>query len=302
MASWSKRISLLVDTSHINLLTPEDPDFSYFFELLESYGYKVQVTDSKSKINAKTFDKIRTVIIGVPQNSYLLLDEITELLNFVRKGGSLFILHRYGGDFIQKTNLNELTSHFGIYFENSVVKDKENLGKEILPQITSFSSDNMMNDLHKLVFPGTCSLRLAKNAQLLCKSSKESWVEIFNSHKFEWDKYNSNETYSETYPVAAYAIYGQGRVICIGSSDFLTTEPIYGLNSLDNRKFCLNILKWLMNPVSQMEIGDWTLQQLGIISEDLLLLKSEIHQFHELMDLFDKRIRDLEFKIFAEKK
>ncbi|MHA1562310.1 MAG: hypothetical protein ACTSPA_09325, partial [Promethearchaeota archaeon] len=58
---------------------------------------------------------------------------------------------------------------------------------------------------------------------------------------------------------------------------------------------------WLMNPVSQMEIGDWTLQQLGIISEDLLLLKSEINQFHGLMDLFDKRIRDLEFKIFSEK-
>jgi hypothetical protein len=301
MASWSKRISLLVDNSHTNLVTPDDPDFSYFFDLLESYGYKIQVSDSKSKIHANTFEKIRTVIIGVPQNSYLLLDEISELLNFVRKGGSLFILHRYGGDFIQKTNLNELTSHFGIYFENSVVKDSENLGKEVLPQITSFSFDNMMNQLHKLVFPGTCSLRLAKNAQSLCKSSKNSWVEIFNPHKFEWDRYTSSETYSETYSVAAYAIYGQGRVICVGTSDFLSTEPIYGLNSLDNRKFCLNILKWLMNPVSQMEIGDWTLQQLGIISEDLLMLKSEINQFHELMDLFDKRIRDLEFKFFSEK-
>ena len=79
MASWSKRISLICDVSHNNQITPEDPDFSYFFDLLESYGYEVQLSDPKSKINAKMLEKTRTVIIGVPQNSYLLLDEISEL-------------------------------------------------------------------------------------------------------------------------------------------------------------------------------------------------------------------------------
>ncbi|MHA1718160.1 MAG: DUF4350 domain-containing protein [Promethearchaeota archaeon] len=300
MASWSKRISLMIDISHNNLITPEDPDFSDFFNLLESYGYKIHLSNPKARLNSNIFENIRTILIGVPQNSYLLLDEISEILNFVRKGGSLLIFHRYGGDHIQKTNLNELTSHFGIYFENSVIKDSKNLGKEVLPLINSFSFDFIMSDLHKLVLPGTCSLRLAKNAQYLCKSNLTSWVEIFNAHNFEWNRYDSSETYSETFPLAAYAIYGQGRVICIGTPDFLTNESIFGLKSLDNQKFCLNILKWLMNPVSQMEIEDWSLQQLGIISEDLLLLKSEINQFHKIMDVLDKRIRDLEFKFFSE--
>ena len=40
--------------------------------------------------------------------------------------------------------------------------------------------------------------------------------------------------------------------------------------------------------------------ELKLKNKELELLKSEIDQFHELMDLFDKRIRDIEFKLFSE--
>ncbi len=41
---------------------------------------------------------------------------------FMRTGGNVILIHRFGGDMVQKTNLNELSSHFGFYFENSLSK------------------------------------------------------------------------------------------------------------------------------------------------------------------------------------
>ena len=123
MASWNKQISLLIDVSHNNLVQPDEPDFKSFFELLQSKGYNIHLTNSNQKLADLDFENMRTLLIGVPQNGFYFQEEINSILNFVRNGGSLLIFHRYGGDLLQKTNLNDLTSHFGIYFENTIVKE-----------------------------------------------------------------------------------------------------------------------------------------------------------------------------------
>ena len=293
--TWPNNISLLVDLSHNNLLKPTDADFSDFFEFLRTKGYDIHQTAPKDKITPESFDNIRAFLIGVPQSTYLFQSEINAILDFVRNGGSLLLSHRYGGDLIQKTNLNDLTSHFGIYFENTLIKDPHNVGIDTLPVLTKFEGNPIMDGIRKLVFPAPCSLRVAKDAQPLVSSNITGEVEIFNPHTHEW----INQTTSESLPLVAYAIYGQGRVIVFGTPDFLVNEPLFGLPSLDNRNFCTNVFNWVMNPVSDGEIRDWMLQQLGTFSAEIARLNVGVELVNKTLNSFDKRIRDLEYKYYS---
>jgi Domain of unknown function (DUF4350) len=293
--NWSTKVSLLIDESHNNLISLDTPEFAEFFELLKSKGYEVHQSDSNQRLTKFSLNSIRTLLIGVPQNSFYLHDEIQTILSFVRKGGSLIILHRYGGDLIQRTNLNDLSSHFGIYFENALIKSSNNGGLDSLPILNQFHANTLVDNISKIIFPGMCSLRLSKEAHELCHTDENCWIEIFNSHSYEWMEYAD----SSNLPLVAYSIYGQGRVISIGTPDFLSNNPRFGINSLDNKQFCLNILTWLFNPVSNLEIRDWMLQQIGTLTEEVNSLKTIVTQVKSSMDNVEHKMGEMESKYYA---
>lgn len=233
-------------------------------------------------------------MIGVPQTSFYTQEEINTILEFVRTGGSLLVFHRFGGDVLQKTNLNQLLSHFGVFSENTLVCSKNNIGIKSLPIISSFSENLVMQNLKKLILPGACSLRISRDAHMLCETDEDAWIEMYKPHQFEW----INEHPKSRSAIGAYSIYGQGHVIVLGTPDFLNNNEYYGLPSLDNQRFFLNLLKWLTRPVSEVETKDWILQQLGNLSEQMVKINKNMKQMKDLMLSYDKRLRDLEMKFY----
>src|SRR6056297_3206071 len=170
---------LLIDGSHNNLVNPTNHHFDRLFNVLNIQGYQHYTTTGEISTKEDCFDRAKILIIGVPQTSFYTQKEINDILAFVRDGGSLLVFGRYGGDTLQKTNLNELTSHFGIFFENTLVCSEKNLGTESLPVITSFSRCSINHEIKKIVLPGACSLRVSKDAHGLCQINGKGWIDLY---------------------------------------------------------------------------------------------------------------------------
>jgi len=76
-----------------------------------------------------TLDKIRkydAVIISIPKNVSLEPKEIEVLEEYVRTGGNLLIIGSRGGEYLNRTNINELTRKFGFEFATDEVNDSVN--------------------------------------------------------------------------------------------------------------------------------------------------------------------------------
>jgi hypothetical protein len=293
---WSKSLSVLVDTIHGNLVRPDDPEFTEFFRFLESKNFSVTMT-TQTKLLFEDLQGFNMLLIGVPQCAYYLQEEIHNVMNFVRRGGGLLLIHRHGGDLLQKSDLNELSKQFDISFENSLLKDTTHAGVPSIPIVSPAATHPILKNVHKLVFPGSCTLRVEQNAQTLFSSNESGWLEFFNPNTYQWIR---GET-TASYTLAAYRTYGQGRVIAIGTSDFLCNHPTFGLDSLDHRKFALNLFSWLAQPVSEPEVRDWMLLQIGQMSEQIQHMNATVDRMHKTLTRVDNRLSDLEHKYYASK-
>jgi len=293
---FSKPLTILVDATHNNQITPDDTDFYDFFEFCKSKGFSL-VKSHQSKLTYEELAAAQIMLIGVPQNAYFLQEEIQLIMDFVRSGGCLLLIHRYGGDLIQKTNMNELSAGFGILFNNDIVKDQVNASMDTIPILSVGSAHPLLKNINKIVLAGSCSLTLSRESRPLVHASSTSWTEVCSHPSYTWTKDLSVEHPA----IIGIATYGQGRIIAIGSSDFLTTKEVFGLSSLDNRRLIQNLMGWLAQPVSDSEVKDWMLNQLGTLVEDMSHIKLMINSFQSSLQNLEHRLNDLERNYYASK-
>lgn len=292
----SKNYSILVDRAHGNMIQPDDPEFHALFSFIQSKNYDLDYIED-SKISFENLHEHHMLFIGVPQSTYFLQDEVNNILNFVRKGGGLFLIQRYGGDLLQKTDLNELSTHFEIRFENTLVKDTIQLNISSIPYINPTIAHPLLKNVNKILFPGSCSLKIDQNVNGLLYSSEKSWIELFNPHSFQWIRQEG----TGPYPIFAYRSYGQGRVIALGSADLFSNHNTYGLDALDHKKFLQNCLNWLTQPVSESEVKDWMVEQLGSLSEQIAKFQNYTTRIQTSFERLESRVADLEHKYYASK-
>ncbi len=282
------RTKIVFDVLHENLLDINEPDYAPFRKLLKKLGFDAGVLD-RDPIHEGSLDGVDVFVIGCPVNELIPKGEVDAIVDFVRKGGQLIVASEYGGDTVQKTNLNELTKHFGIYFESSIIKSSRFGGSPNAPLFTKFTDHAITKNVLKLLLGGCASIRLAKNAEGIAFSGADSWVEIYNPTDFEWTKRAETEL-----PVATVASYGNGRVFAIGDVDIFSNDEVYGLKSMDNERFITNILRWLTSPVNQDDVMGWVLSQIGLLSETVATLAKNVQNIIETTQHLDERISDLE--------
>jgi len=105
---------ILFDTSHSEMLSIKDQEYSEFINLLKSLTLKILTNENKNLTN-QLLQGIDILVIGNPIDNYFSNIEIKNIINFVRDGGRLLLISEYGGDYLQKTNLNDITGkYFGI--------------------------------------------------------------------------------------------------------------------------------------------------------------------------------------------
>lgn len=80
--------------------------------------YKIGL--NKDHIEFEKIKKANLLIIAAPKDNFAP-EEIANLIKFVENGGSLMVLCNEGGDQKNNSNLNKVTSKFGININNDCV-------------------------------------------------------------------------------------------------------------------------------------------------------------------------------------
>lgn len=283
--------TVLIDLSHNEMLNIHEDEFSEFLELLNSLNLKVKTNENKN-ITEKVLQNIDIVIIGNPIDDYFSSIEIKSIIDFVREGGNLLLVSEYGADYLQKTNLNDISGkYFGIYFQKNIVKEynKINQNCSSILTIQDFNNHKITNQLRDVVFGGSCSLLINKNSESLFYS-KESWTEVYNDLEKQWSKDEDNQQQI----IAAYTEYGRGKVVALGDIDIFSNDPNIGMSLLDNRKFVLNIFDWFLEPVKSNDVLGWILNQLGGLQNEIKEINNKISNLIETSTVLEKRISSLE--------
>ncbi len=284
-----KKKTMLFDLIHNEMLDIYDDEYSEFLSLLQRLSVTIRKTESDDLIKEILNNNIDILIIGNPINNYFSTIEIKHIVDFVREGGHLILISEYGADFLQKTNLNDLAFAFGIYFEKDIVKERNriNLNCSSVLSVQNFQKHKITNNLREVVIGGACSIMLYSNSNPLLLSNGATWIEIYKGTSDQ--TYKVKETSMQI--VAACTEYGQGKVIALGDVDLFSNQF---LNQMDNRKFIINMLNWLIEPVKDSDVMFWILSQVGALHDEIRVMNKKINNIIETLTFFEERISSME--------
>ena len=286
------RKTILFDLNHSEMLTL-DEEFTDFLKLLQNLNLKIKKNENKD-LTKKVLEHIDVLVLGNPIDDYFSNIEIKDIVNYVRVGGNLLLVSEYGADFLQKTNLNEIATNFGFFFEKNLIKEQNshNQNCSSIIHIQKFPSNDIVNGLREVIIGGACSLFLKKGAKPLLQTSVNNiWSEIYNNTSEEWTKDKEQQ-----HTIAAYSNFGQGKVIALGDIDIFCSDDNIGINSLDNQKFLQNVINWLIEPVKRPDVMSFILDQLGELQNGVKEIQNTINNIIETMSILETRISYLEEK------
>ena len=285
--------TILFDLCHNEMLNIEEEEFSDFKNLLKNANLKVKINKSENLTKSGILNA-DIMVIGNPIDDYFSIQEIKLICNFVRTGGNLLLISEYGADFLQKTNLNDLSGkNFGIYFEKNLIKELNNGKESSIINIRDFAENSITNGLRELVIGGTCSLFLNKESRALIETSKKNvWSEIFNSSKEQWVKEKEQKQI-----LAACTEYGQGKILAFGDIDIFTNDSKIGINAFDNQQYLQNTIDWLVLEVKEPNVMKFTLNQLGELQNEVKEINNTINNIIETITILEKRISNLEQRL-----
>jgi len=240
--------SIAIDYSHNNFLTLESSSFGEFTQFLFTSGYKLGKIETG--FNAlDNIEKYNVIILSTPRNTSLKQIEIETLEKYVKNGGSLLIVSSTGGDYTNSTNLNDLTQKFGFEFVSDEVYDSVNyVNLQKRPIITKFKPHVITEQLKKIVFSSSCSIKILdflkdeKNIKVewLLQSGLNSWRKRYNGES--WIEEDSPKI-----PLMVVVEYFKGKVVGFGNlSIFSSLTREYGFSTFDNDILIANILSFLM--------------------------------------------------------
>lgn len=236
-----------LDYSHNNPLTLEAPSYAEFTQFLFSSGYKL----GKIEAGFDSLEKLQMynmIIISSPKNSYLSVDEIEILEEYVRMGGSLLIISSKGGDNSNKTNLSELAQRFGFEFaEDEIFDSTDYVSLQERPLLSKFKPHIITENLKKIVLSSACSVKILD----VVEENKNIKIEkVVNGGINCWHKRYDGEKWTEeecpNIPLIIAVEYYKGKIVSFGSlSLFSSLGTEYGFTALENNILIANVFRWL---------------------------------------------------------
>ncbi|NHJ19486.1 MAG: hypothetical protein EAX91_00990 [Candidatus Lokiarchaeota archaeon] len=236
-----------LDYSHNNMLSLEASSYADFTQFLFTSAYKL----GKIEAGFHSLEKVKNysaIVMSIPKNINLTPKEIEVLEEYVRTGGSLLIVGSRGGEYINRTNINELTRNFGFEFMADEINDSVNyVNLQKRPLLSDFKPHYITENVQKIVLSNTCSLGTLK----LGEKEKDIKIEVLVRGGLNcWRKYfDGNEWLEEDCPKIPLMLtseYYNGQVVAFGTlSIFSSLGREYGFSAFDNDLIIANILRWL---------------------------------------------------------
>ncbi|MHA1725862.1 MAG: hypothetical protein ACTSXH_13700, partial [Promethearchaeota archaeon] len=213
----------LFDLYHGEMLDIESQEYSRFKDLLMKQDIEILKNDNQP-LTRKLLKDVDLLILGNPIDKYFSGKEIKEIEDFVRIGGNLLLISEYGSDYLQKTNLNEISKRFGFYFLPNIVKElntsNENCQSIISINILQDNENKLLSHVRFLQIGGCCSLILLNRfAQsfLQIKQREGIWTETYDALTKSWIINDKKEKEKKKEIIlAACSHHGKGKIIGIG--------------------------------------------------------------------------------------
>ncbi len=244
-------ITIALDYSHNNILTLEASSYADFTQFLFTSGFKLGKVEAGFDL-LTNFEKYDAIILSTPKNINLKPNEIENLENYVKNGGSLLIFSSSGGDYTNKTNLNELTQRFGFKFESDEVNDSMNyVFLQKRPILTKLKPHFITEQVKKIVFSSSCSTKTIDFVEDEKNIKIEELIELgLNGWRKKYDGEKWIEEDSPKIPLMVIVEYYKGKVVAFGNSSiFSSLGQEYGFTAFDNDILIANIIRWLVMDV-----------------------------------------------------
>ena len=244
-------ITIGLDYSHNNILTLEASSYADFTQFLFTSGFKLGKVEAGFDL-LTNFEKYDAIILSTPKNINLKPNEIENLENYVKNGGSLLIFSSSGGDYTNKTNLNELTQRFGFKFESDEVNDSMNyVFLQKRPILTKLKPHFITEQVKKIVFSSSCSTKTIDFVEDEKNIKIEELIELgLNGWRKKYDGEKWIEEDSPKIPLMVIVEYYKGKVVAFGNSSiFSSLGQEYGFTAFDNDILIANIIRWLVMDV-----------------------------------------------------
>jgi hypothetical protein len=273
------------------MLNINDEEFNELLNLLKRLDLKIKKNED-GHITKEALDNIDLLILGNPIDDFFSSLEIKHIVDHVRSGGGLLLISEYGADYLQKTNLNDISGKFGIFLERNLIKEmnSNNQNCTSILHVQKFLKHQLTQNLREVIIGGACSLSLSKEVKpLLQTSDKSVWSEVYNSSSEKWTKEEEKQQV-----IAAFTEFGQGKVVTIGDIDIFTSNSRIGIDSFDNRKLIQNIINWLIEPVGESKVLSFILDQLGDLQYEIRETNKVLNNIIETMTILEKRISYIE--------
>ena len=235
---------IIVDLSHKEKIE-EFPEFS-----LREDDYEIEYIDKNE--GPIEFDKLEDFDILFIGNIQHTIDrkgdkftqgELRAIKKFVGEGGSMFLTSGDGGDRdlpMKKGSIRVLYKITGVRrFWNGLIQESSSnfLVKKKNILITEPFNHPITERITELVLP---------NSTFLTISEEDVEDLIVTSEKAEFKYYVDDQVGAiGPVPICVVSRFYEGRCVTIGSSDWLTEDGDFGLDTGDNLKFLSNIIDWL---------------------------------------------------------
>jgi len=248
----SNDITIGLDYSHNSMFSLEASSYADFTQFLFASGYKLGKIEA-GFYSAEKLEMYNAIIMSTPKNMNLKPVEIESLEEYVRNGGSLLIIGTRGGDYLNRTNLNELNHKFGFEFVSDEIFDSVNyVNLQKRPIINNLKPHYITEQTHKIVLSSSCSIQMLdlledeKNvkAEILVKGGINCWRNRFDGE--QWIEEDCPRT-----PLMITIEYYKGKIVAFGTlSIFSSLGREYGFSAFDNDIVIANILRWLTLDIS----------------------------------------------------
>lgn len=256
---------VLIDEGHFNFHTM-DGRYAPFARLLQRDGYRVD--SHKGVFTKKKFGDFKMLIISNALNednvdnwykpiySAFTQDEMDIIENWVREGGSLFLI----ADHMPMAGASkDLAARFGFEFYDGFAMNSRNQG----PDIFNRSNETLLNDhitegrskdeniSEVATFTGQ-AFKIPDEAEPLLIFGENYQILLPDT---AWLFDESIEKFSIAgWPQLAYKIHGKGRIMVSGEAAMFSAQLAgpdkikFGMNSeiaRENHQLLLNIIHWL---------------------------------------------------------
>jgi len=288
--------SICFDYSHNNRLQIENTAYADFIHFLFTSSYAVgKITTGITPDKLKSYN---VLVLGSPFESFFTPYEIEIIVEYVKKGGGLLVIHDDGGDELNETNVNELTTIFGFKFNPDMLSDSMNyVRQQNRPIITKFEKHYVTTEVEEFVHASGCTITVEellnadKNMEIHILA--RSGLNAYTKNQKEEEKDNPNV------PVLVSVNYFKGKVIGIGNLSILSSlSSTYGFNAYDNNTLISNIFNWLAFTLEseglsfENKMVSVPLNYALYIWMDNLIEKKEWQNFGDLMNFSLKHLKD----------